>query len=276
MPVRNESAFIDRSLGAVLAQDYPAELMEVLVADGMSDDDTRAAVTALAGAHPAHTVEIVDNPGRIVPTGFNAALDRAKGEVIVRVDGHCVIAPDYVSQCVVALADSGADNVGGRMEAVGSGRVAQAVALATSSPFGVGDSLFHYATGEHWVDSVFLGAWPREVFDRIGPFDPELVRNQDDEFNYRLRSHGGRILLTDRIRSEYYNRGSLAKLFSQYRQYGWWKVRVLQKHPKQMSARHFVPPAFVAGLVGGALLAPFSRTARRLWLAGIVAWLAGA
>jgi glycosyltransferase involved in cell wall biosynthesis len=276
MPVRNESAFIGRSLGAVLAQDYPAELIEVLVADGMSDDETREAVAALAHTHPAHTVEIVDNPGRIVPTGFNAALERAKGDVIVRVDGHCVIAPDYVSRCVAALAASGADNVGGRMEAVGSGRVAQAVALATSSPFGVGDSLFHYATGEHWVDSVFLGAWPREVFDRIGPFDPELVRNQDDEFNYRLRGQGGRILLTDTIRSEYYNRSSLTKLFNQYRQYGWWKVRVLQKHPQQMSARHFAPPAFVAGLVGGALLAPFSRSARRLWLAGIGAWLAGA
>jgi hypothetical protein len=185
-----------------------------------------------------------------------------------------VIAPDYVSQCVAALARTGADAVGGRMVAVGSGRVAQAVALATSSPFGVGDSLFHYARGEHWVDSVFLGAWPREVFDRVGRFDPELVRNQDDEFNYRLRSRGGRVLLTDRIRSQYYNRGALTSLFRQYRQYGTWKVRVLQKHPRQLSARHFAPPAFVAGLVGGALAAPFSRVVRRLWLTGAGAWLA--
>lgn len=276
MPVRNEAAFIERSLAAVLAQDYPAELMEVLVADGMSDDRTRDAVAELAGAHPAHTVQVVDNPGRIVPTGFNAALERARGAVIVRVDGHCVIAPDYVSQCVRTLAESGADSVGGRMDPAGSGPVAEAVALATSSPFGVGDSLFHYAEGEHWVDSVFLGAWPREVFDRVGPFDPELVRNQDDEFSYRLRAHGGRILLTDHIRSQYYNRGSLRALFRQYRQYGLWKVRVLQKHPRQMSARHFVPPAFVACLVGGAVLSPFSRTVRRLWLAGIGAWLAAA
>ena len=250
MPVRNEGAFIARSLGAVLAQDYPPDLMQVLVADGMSDDATREVVEELARAHPAHTVEIVDNPGGIVPTGFNAALSRARGEVVVRVDGHTVIAKDYVSSCVTALERSGADNVGGRMDAEGHGRIGEAIALATSSPFGVGDSQFHYASGEHWVDTVYLGAWRREVFDRVGGFDPEMVRNQDDEFNYRLRAAGGRILLTDRIRSRYYSRASLRRLFRQYRQYGFWKVRVLQKHPKQMSLRQFVPPAFAAAVVG--------------------------
>lgn len=267
MPIRNEQAFIERSLGAVLAQDYPAARMQVLVADGMSDDATREVVAELARAHPDHAVEIVDNPGRIVPTGFNAALERASGDVIVRVDGHTIIEPDYVAECVRALAESGADNVGGRMDAVSDGPVGAAIALATSSPFGVGDSRFHYARGQEWVDSVYMGAWPREVFDRIGLFDPELVRNQDDEFNYRLRSQGGRILLTDRIRSRYYNRSSLRTLFRQYRQYGRWKVRVMQKHPHQMSARQFVPPTFVAALAAGVLLAPVSRTVRRAWLA---------
>ncbi len=265
MPIRNEEAFIARSLGAVLEQDYPAERMQVIVADGMSDDATRAVVGQLAAAHPGHTVEIVDNPGQIVPTGFNAALERARGDVIVRVDGHTIIDPDYVAQCVSALAESGADNVGGRMDAVSNSPVGEAIALATSSPFGVGNSQFHYAEGQHWVDSVYMGAWPREVFERVGRFDPEMVRNQDDEFNYRLSSSGGRILLTDRIRSRYYSRSSLRALLRQYRQYGHWKVRVLQKHPRQMSARQFAPPALVAGLAGGALLAPFSRPVRRLW-----------
>jgi succinoglycan biosynthesis protein ExoA len=272
MPVRNEESFIARSLGAVLGQDYPAELLQVLVADGMSDDRTREIVEELARAHPGYDVEIVDNPVGIVPTGFNAALDRARGQVIVRVDGHTIIAPDYVSECVAALAVSGADNVGGRMDAEGSGRTGEAIALATSSPFGVGDSHFHYATGERWVDTVYLGAWPREVFTRIGPFDPEMVRNQDDEFNYRLRAAGGRILLTDRIRSRYYSRASLRTLFRQYRQYGLWKVRVLQKHPRQMSARQFVPPLFAAVVGGGAVLAPTSRSVRRAWSAALGAY----
>ena len=267
MPIRNEETFIPRSLGAVLGQDYPAELLLVLVADAMSDDRTREIVAELARAHPAHAVEIVDNPGRIVPTGFNAALGQARGEVIVRVDGHTIIAPDYVSECVAALAASGADNVGGRMDAEGRGPVGEAIALATSSRIGVGDAQFHYAVGEHWVDTVYLGAWPRAVFTRVGPFDPEMVRNQDDEFNYRLRAAGGRILLTDRIRSRYYSRASLRTLFRQYRQYGFWKVRVLQKHPRQMKARQFVPPVFAAVVAGGALLAPANPLVRRAWSA---------
>jgi hypothetical protein len=125
---------------------------------------------------------------------------------------------------------------------------------------------------EHWVDTVYLGAWPREVFAWVGPFDPEMVRNQDDEFNYRLRAAGGRILLTDRIRSPYYSRASLRTLFRQYRQYGLWKVRVLQKHPKQMSARQFVPPVFAAVVYGGAVLAPVSPAVRRAWTASLGAY----
>ncbi|TWF79017.1 glycosyl transferase family 2 [Pseudonocardia hierapolitana] len=272
MPIRNEERFIARSLGAVLGQHYPPDRMQVLVADGMSEDSTRAVVEDLARTHPQHVVRIVDNPGRIVPTGFNAALALADGDVIVRVDGHTVIEPDYVAECVRALDRSGADNVGGRMAAVGDGLVAQAIALATSSPFGVGNSHFHYVRGEKWVDTVYMGAWPRSVFDRIGPFDAELVRNQDDEFNYRLRSEGGRILLTDRIRSVYYSRSSLRTVFRQYRQYGMWKVRVLQKHPRQMSARQFVPPAFAATLLAGTVLTPASGAARRGLLATIVAY----
>lgn len=263
MPIRNEERFISRSLGAVLRQDYPPGRMQVLVADGMSEDGTRAVVEELARTHAQHAVRIVDNPGRIVPTGFNAALALAEGDVIVRVDGHTIIEPDYISECVRALQCTGADSVGGRMTPAGSGRIAQAVALATSSPFGIGNSHFHYGRGEKWVDTVYMGAWPRSMFDRIGPFDPELVRNQDDEFHYRLRSAGGRILLTDSIRSTYYGRSSLRTVFRQYRQYGLWKVRVMQKHPRQMSARHFVPPAFAATLLAGAVLSPVSSAARR-------------
>jgi cellulose synthase/poly-beta-1,6-N-acetylglucosamine synthase-like glycosyltransferase len=272
MPIRNEEAFIERSLGAVLAQDYPPERMQVLVADGMSDDRTREIVKEVVRDHPQYRVEMIDNPGRIVPTGFNAALARARGDVIVRVDGHTVIAPDYVSECVAALATSAADNVGGRMDAKGHGAIGQAIALATSSPFGVGNSRFHYATGEHWVDSVYLGAWPRNVFERVGTFDPEMACNEDDELNYRLRARGGKILLTDRIRSRYFNRTSLGAVYRQYRQYGMWKVRVLQKHPRQMSARHFVPAVFVGVVGGGAALAPASQVARRIWAGTVGAY----
>jgi len=272
MPIRNEAAFIGRSLGAVLAQDYPHDRMEVLVADGMSTDDTRTIVQQLAARHPDIQVRLIDNPGKIVPTGFNAALAQARGDVIVRVDGHTIIAPDYVRECMAVLERSGADNVGGRMVAVGTTALGQAVALATSSRFGVGGARFHYSDREEWVDTVYMGAWPRRVFEQLGGFDPELVRNQDDEFNYRLRAQGGRILLSPRIRSQYHNRTSLRSLWRQYYQYGFYKVRVLQKHPRQMRLRQFVPPAFVASILGGALLSPLNKRLRALWALVITAY----
>lgn len=258
MPIRNEAAFIPRSLGAVLAQDYPADRLEVVIADGMSSDGTRAAIARLAEAHPDVRVTVVDNPGQIVPTGFNRALAKARGDVIVRVDGHTIVAPNYVTECVEALLRSGADNVGGRMVPVSEGLFGRATALATASRFGVGGARFHYSDREELVDTVYMGAWPRSVFQRIGLFDEEQVRNQDDEFNYRLRARGGKVLLSPRIQSRYYNRSTPRSLWRQYFQYGYWKVRVMQKHPGQMSPRHFVPAALVASLAIGLLLAPFS------------------
>ena len=252
MPIRNEEAHIRQTLEAVLHQDYPQDQMEVLIADGMSTDSTRRIVQEYQQKHP--NLRLIDNPGRIVPTGINAALRQAKGEVIIRVDGHTLIAPDYVSSCVGALQTSGAENVGGRMDAVGEGAFPETVTLATSSPFGVGGARFHYSEKEEWVDTVYMGAWPRRVFQKIGLFDEELVRDQDDEFNYRLREHGGKILLSPKIKSKYTARGTPNSLLKQYFQYGYWKVRVLQKHPRQMRPRQFVPPIFVAALIGALFL----------------------
>jgi glycosyltransferase involved in cell wall biosynthesis len=262
MPIRNEAAFIERSLGAVLRQDYPAGAMEVLIADGMSSDGTREIIHQLQERTPHIPISIIDNPERIVPTGFNAALRVAQGEIIVRVDGHTEIAPDYVRRCVETLARSGADNVGGRMDPIGETAFGEAVALATTTPFGVGGSRFHYADQEEYVDTVYMGAWPRQVFDRIGYFDDEMVRNQDDEFNYRLRKKGGRILLNPQIQSRYTNRSTLTSLWRQYFQYGFWKVRVFQKVPGSARTRHWIPPLFALAVVGGlplALLVPFLR-----------------
>src|SRR5262249_52876650 len=140
MPIRNEANFIERSLGAVLMQDYPHELLEVVIADGMSADGTREVIARIAEVHPDVPVAMIKNIGGIVATGFNVALARARGEVIIRVDGHTIVAPDYVRQCVIALQRSRADNVGGRMTAVGQTPFGEAVSLATSTPFGVGGS----------------------------------------------------------------------------------------------------------------------------------------
>jgi glycosyltransferase involved in cell wall biosynthesis len=269
MPVRNEGGFIRQSLDAVLEQDYPSEQITIVVADGMSDDDTRAIVREFQSRCP--NILLVDNPGRIAPTGLNAALRHAQGDIIVRVDGHCIIQPDYIRRCVEELnrpADGEGGEivgVGGPMETIGETPTAQAIALAMSSPFGVGGSAFRTVRDrEMWVDTVAFPAYRRSVMQQAGPFDEELVRNQDDEYNFRLRSMGGRILMTPSIRSRYYSRSAFRSLWKQYFQYGFWKVRVMQKHPRQMSARQFAPPLFVASLAFTILMAPIWKPARTL------------
>ena len=271
MAVRNEAAFIRRSLAAVLAQDYPAEHLEIIVADGMSTDATPEIVAELARDH--HNLRLIENPGQIVARGLNEALRIAAGDIIVRVDGHTVIDPDYVRECVAALQASGADNVGGRMNAVGDSSFGRAVAAATSSRFGVGGARFHYSDHEEWVDTVYLGAWRRDLFGRIGNFDEEMVRNQDDEFNYRLRAHGGKILLSPAIRSEYYNRSTPWNLWKQYFQYGFWKVRVLQKHPRQMQPRQFIPGLGVLTLILLLLAAPVVSLSKFVIFGSVLAYL---
>jgi succinoglycan biosynthesis protein ExoA len=258
MPVRNEMAYIERSLGAVLRQDYPADRLEILVIDGLSDDGTREYIRSMQPAYPR--LRLLDNPDRIVAPGLNIGILQAQGDIIVRVDGHCEIAPDYVRQCVRHLLDDGVDAVGGPIETIGETDEAQAIALAMSSWFGVGGSAFRTIKNRPLlVETVAFPAYPRQTLQRLGLFDEELVRNQDDEYNYRLLDQGGKILLSPDISSRYYSRSSLRSLWRQYYQYGYWKVRVMQKHPRQMRWRQFVPPAFVAALAGTSLLGLFLR-----------------
>lgn len=261
IPMRNEEAWIDRCLGSVLAQDWPADRMEVLVADGLSTDSSPRMLAELAQRDPR--VRVVQNPGLIVPTGLNLLIAAARGDVIARIDAHTVLEPDYLRRGMEILARTGASNVGGPMVCRGGGPVADAIAAAMGSRFGIG-ATFHFATGETECDTVYMGMWPRRVFEEVGLFDPEFVRNQDDELSYRIRKAGGRIVCSPAMRSLYQNRESWKALARQFFQYGEWKVRVLQKHPRQMSVRHFVPPAFQAG-VATTLLAGLAWTPA-LWI----------
>lgn len=249
LPVRNEVGYIERCLHSIFIQDYRGE-MEILVVDGMSTDATRKIINDYALQNPQHNIQILDNPGRIVPTGMNIALHQAKGEIIIRADGHCIIAPDYVRKCVEHLQKDAVDGVGGPMESIGETQMAKAIAIGMSSPFGVGNSAFRTTSGKSMlVDTVPFPAYTRQIIERAGLYDEELVRNQDDEYNYRIRELGGRIFLTDDVRSTYFSRTSLKRLWMQFYQYGYFKVRVLQKHPRQMSLRQFVPPVFVFALM---------------------------
>jgi succinoglycan biosynthesis protein ExoA len=254
--MRNEEGFIERCLNSVVAQDYPHELLEALVIDGRSTDRSREIVRGMQDMVPH--LQLLDNEQRISPVAFNIGIRNARGEVLTIISAHCYLAPDYVSSCVEYLQKTDADCVGGPIETIGETDRARAIALAMSSPFGVGDALFRYSEQESYVDTLAFGAYRRQVFERVGLFDEELVGSEDDEFNYRLRSQGGKLLLTPAIRSFYYGRSSLRALCRQYFSYGRGKVRVMRRHPGQIRLRHLIPSIFVLSLLVSALLGLFS------------------
>jgi succinoglycan biosynthesis protein ExoA len=272
MPVRNEAAFIAESLDAVLAQDYPADRMEVIVVDGDSTDGTPKVLEQYQGSQPP--VIVLRNPARIVPSALNIGIRHARGDIIVRVDGHAVIAPDYIRQCVEYLRRGDAEGVGGPMRPRGKGYFGRAAALATSSPFGIGGSKFHYSENEEFfTDTFYLGTYPREVFDRIGLFDEEFICNQDYELNYRLRAAGGRILCSPKIQSIYCCRESLPALWRQYYSYGFWKVRTLRKHPGSLKPRQLAAPVMVLAIVALGILGFFFPPAWYLLALGAASYL---
>ena len=246
MPVRNEAAFIARSLGAMLRQDYPHDRYEVLVVDGMSEDATRTAIAALARNSDVQ-VRVVDNPQRTVPPAMNVGIRVARGAIVARMDGHSEAAPDYLRLCVETLLVTGADNVGGLVEYVGETLFSRAVGLASQSKFGGGGAPARQAN-EGPVDTVSFGCWRRTAFDTFGFFDEFFVRTQDSEFNYRTRMLGGRVWMNPGIRTRYFNRSTPARLARQYFQYGFWKTRLMFKLGGRLHWRHLVPPLFVVGL----------------------------
>jgi glycosyltransferase involved in cell wall biosynthesis len=265
VPCRNEKDYIEPCIRSLLAQDLPAGSFEIIVADGLSNDGTRDILARLVAEYAC--LRLVDNPGRIVSTGLNTAICAARSKIIVRIDVHTQYAPDYVSQCLAVLQETGADNVGGPGVAQGTGYIGCAVAAAFQSPFAVGGARWHNPHYTGPVDTVHLGCWPRDVFDRIGFFDEELVRNQDDEFNLRLSRAGGLIWQSPRIKSWYHPRASLGSLWRQYAQYGYWKVRVIQKHCLPASVRHLVPAAFVLTMLTLPIVALFWPWVLWIWSA---------
>jgi glycosyltransferase involved in cell wall biosynthesis len=260
VPCRNEATHIGPCLASILAQKLDGHQLEVLVADGRSTDGTRTLLEDWAVRDPR--VRIIDNPGQIVSTGLNAALREARGEIIIRMDAHTTYAPTYLWECVRVLEATGADNVGGPWVARGVGTVGRAIAAVFHTPLAVGGARSHDPTYEGPVESVYLGCWRRDVFDRIGTFDEMLVRNQDDEFNLRLVRAGGRIWQSPRIRSWYQPRRSLRALWRQHWQNGYWKVPVLRKHGRPASLRHLVPAGFMAAVLLLAAAAPFGTLPR--------------
>ncbi|HLZ44697.1 MAG TPA: glycosyltransferase family 2 protein [Gemmatimonadales bacterium] len=257
LPCRNEERYIAACLESILATTYPHDRMELLVVDGMSEDRTREIVGALVARYS--TIRLLENRRRITPAALNVGIRAATGEIILRMDAHVVYPVNYIPRLVEALLTSDADNVGGVIVTLPAdpSTIARAIAVGLSHPFGVGNAYFRIGVGSpRWVDSVPFGCFRREVFDRIGLFDEDLIRNQDDEFNLRLIKFGGRILLLPDVVSYYYARRSLADLWRMYYQYGYYKPLVAKKVDGVMTIRQVVPGLFVLTLATTTALSP--------------------
>ncbi len=271
LPVFNEERYIEACLDSVLTQDYPSDRYEVIVADGGSTDRTRDIVGAIAQRDTR--VRLIDNPGRMQAAGLNRAILASSGDVIARQDGHAEWAPDHLRRSVTLLRSTGADNVGGRQEAIGDGAWGRAIARAMSSPFGVGGARFRYSEREAELPTVFLGTFRRSAFERVGLFDEAYPPHEDYELNARIRSTGGRVVFSPDIRTRYHVRSGLRALGRQYYRYGRGKVRVARAAPRVIRPYHLVAPALVAALPVMAAMVVTGR-GRHLALAGAGAYAA--
>ena len=243
LPIRNEEQFIGKTLQSIIDQKFKGEL-EIIISDGMSNDDTRVIVKEFQNNHK--NIILIDNYNQIVPNGFNRALSISKGDIIIRLDGHAFLNPDFICNCLSVQEHSGADCVGGPTSHISDSTIGHHISIAQSSKFGAGGASFRTGVEKgKYVNTLAFGAYKRTVFFDNGAYDEELIRNQDEEFNFRLIQHGKKIWIDPTIKSTYFVRDSLVKLFKQYYQYGFFKVRVIQKVKALISWRHLVPACFV-------------------------------
>jgi glycosyltransferase involved in cell wall biosynthesis len=277
IPCRNEARYIGPCLESLIGCDYPEDRLEVLVCDGLSEDGTREIVAGYAARHSF--IRLVDNPQRITPCAMNAGIREARGDVIMPMGAHAVYSRSYISQLVAALEETGADNVGGVLVTLPANGtpLARALAVGLSHPFGVGNSYFRIGAAERrLVDTVPFGCYRRAVFERIGVFDEELVRNQDDELNARLLKQGGRIMLIPEVVSHYYARGSLGQVARMFYQYGYFKPLAAWKVGHITTVRQLVPALFVGALAVTGVAAPWWPGPRLAFVTVAGAYLAGA
>jgi succinoglycan biosynthesis protein ExoA len=271
VPARDEERHLATCVGSLLTQDYPSELIEVLIVDGASADRTREIADSLALGDAR--VRVLDNPDRITAAAFNQGLAAATSEVMSIVSAHSRTDRAFARHVADALHESGAHLVGGRTVSVPAvdSAMARAICRATSSPFGLGNARHHYADEPGWIDTGYPSAYRRALVDQIGSFDETLIRNQDDEYHLRARRAGFPMWYDPRLQTEYFPRSTVAAVARQYFEYGYWRAFTLAKHRTVASARHLVPAAFVAGVAAGPIAAR-RRSSRLLWRAAVAAY----
>lgn len=267
IPCCNEEKFISRCLDSIIAQDYPKDRLEVLVVDGMSKDGTRAIVNGYIQRHPF--IRLLDNPKKITPAAMNIGVKNSNGAIIIRMDAHSEYFSNYIFETIRALEETKADNVGGIRITKPNGNtlIAELISILTSSAFGVGLAKYRFSDSGTFVDTVPNGAFKKDLFDKIGYFNENLLRNQDNEFNTRIIQNGGKIFLSPSIKSYYFNQATLKGLLLQAVRAGMWNVLTIRINPAAFRLRHFAPFIFVTALLILGFLAPFNTGAQFAFLA---------
>lgn len=273
-PVFNEENFIEACIISILEQDYPKEAMEVIFVDGNSTDSSTDIILRYTKQYSF--LKLLNNPERIVPYALNKGLAAATGEVIMRLDAHCTYPTNYISELVRYLYQLNADNVGGvwNTQPAKDTPICQAIAFASSHPFGVGGSMHKIGASKIMeTDTVPFGCYKREIFDKTGPFDTDLVRNQDDEFNGRLLNLGGKIYLIPQVIINYTARDTLCKMRKMYYQYGLYKPLVNKKLGAPATVRQFFPLLFLLGLIIGGIGSAFWPVVQHLYTTVLLLYL---
>ncbi|MGL4174363.1 MAG: glycosyltransferase family 2 protein [Actinomycetota bacterium] len=245
MPILNEEQHLPDAVAMILSQDHPGDL-ELILALGPSTDRTSDVAADLAATDPRITCVI--NPSGRTPDALNLAIAASTFPVVVRVDGHAIIPKHYVRTAVTVLLRTGADNVGGIMDARGSTEFEQAVAAAMRSTIGVGNASFHTGGDEGPADTVYLGVFRRSALRRVGGYDPHFARAQDWEMNHRIRATGGTVWFTPDLAVTYRPRSTISALARQYFQYGRWRRVVTRRHGT-VTVRYLTPPALVVSII---------------------------
>ncbi|TAJ12116.1 glycosyltransferase family 2 protein [Marinilabiliaceae bacterium JC017] len=274
LPVRNEEKYIVSTIESILNQDVSMEDVEIIIADGMSTDRTRACLKEIIENHA--NIILIDNPEKITSTGLNRAIKIAKGEFIIRMDAHSIYPCDYISKLIEKMSELDADNVGGIIKTVPANASVKALAISftMSHPFGVGNSYFRIGSNKIIeVDTVPFGCFRKHVFQKIGLFDEDLIRNQDDEFNARMINNGFKLFLIPGIEIRYFGRDNFNSLFVMFYQYGLFKPLVNKKLGKPATLRQLVPPLFVLFLVVGLVLVPLGEFTLFVFSAGIITYV---
>ncbi len=270
VPCYNEEARIQTLLEAIYGQSYPISQIEVVIADGLSTDGTRAVIADFKSSHTDLEIRVVDNTRRVIPSGLNRAIEAADGMYIVRLDAHSIPCSDYVQNCIQGLKDGRGDNIGGvwKIQPGAATWIAKSIASAVAHPIGAGDARYRIGGVAQEVDTVPFGAFKKDLIQRIGMYDETLLSNEDYELNVRLRQSGGRVWMDPTISSIYFSRSTLWELARQYWRYGYWKAQMVRRYPETLRLRQIIPPAFVLSLLGLSVISLIWDLAR--WLLAII------